>query len=76
MFFPSFPDLLTKNLESLFDRRESRDKGLFDEIVNNNSITYITLGTISIPTLRQLRAQVWVTKCKKIDLLRSPAMII
>lgn len=33
MFFPSFPDLLTKNLESLFDRRESRDKGLFDEIV-------------------------------------------
>ena len=43
MILPSFPDLLTKNLESLFDRRKSR--GFFDEIVNNNSITYITLGT-------------------------------
>ena len=58
MTFPSFPDLLTKILESLFDRRKSRDKGLFDEIVNNNSIPYITLGTKNILTVRGLRAQV------------------
>ena len=37
MILPSFPDLVTKNLESLFERRKSR--GLFEGIVNNNSLT-------------------------------------